>query len=634
MIRPILVLFILLCSNSTFARSTTYKRSIEDINCLNQFAIVESNPTNENIKLLLDYLMVYTSHSKLSLKTINHCTSEIEGIINSHDSLKSNKYFLDYYNAILTYCKGDSIGFVNKIESLKFALLKSNRLVEYASINVQAGNFFSLYNVIDLRFRFYRDNIRLFNKYKNTNWHEYDIQNYNSIGFLFENIFQYDSALKYYNIGLKIAERNNSVVWHGLMSGNMGVIYLKLKNYEQAENLLLKDLDNSKKSKLYESALNVTFELIEIKNHQKKYNESKQLLDSAYFYYSLIDTINNFYPTIFTNRINFSRAEIFMGTGQYDSAKYYYRKANDFLYSLNKGYRKREKTLLNKRYNFEENAIALNELEIKNRQTIFIAIISILLFISAIITLIILSRLNKSIKQKTIELEELSLQKDKLFSIISHDLKSPLNTLHSLLDLYNLEAINDEDFLKYKGEINSTINEISGNLNNLLLWASKSMKSGVKVENSRIDLSELINDVITQSSVLIKNKNLILSIDNQFSNSINVDRNMLFVVLNNLINNSIKFTIDHQSIIIKAYQINSSNIQIEIQDQGIGISKDKLDSIFTLSANKSTMGTSGEKGTGLGLIICNDFIKLMGGTIKAESEINKGSKFIITLPVS
>lgn len=183
--------------------------------------------------------MVNTSHSKLSLTTINHCTSELKDLINSNDSLRSNLYLLDYYNAILTYCKGDSIGFVNKIESLKASLLNSKRLVEYASINVQAGNFFSLYNVVDLRFEYYRDNIRLFNKYKNINWKEYDIQNYNSIGFLFENINQYDSALKYYNIGLKVAERNKSEVWYGLMSGNMGLIYLKLKNYQKAEKFTL-----------------------------------------------------------------------------------------------------------------------------------------------------------------------------------------------------------------------------------------------------------------------------------------------------------------------------------------------------------------------------------------------------------
>lgn len=577
--------------------------------------------------------MVNTSHSKLSLTTINHCTSELKDLINSNDSLRSNLYLLDYYNAILTYCKGDSIGFVNKIESLKASLLNSKRLVEYASINVQAGNFFSLYNVVDLRFEYYRDNIRLFNKYKNINWKEYDIQNYNSIGFLFENINQYDSALKYYNIGLKVAERNKSEVWYGLMSGNMGLIYLKLKNYQKAESLLLIDLKTSKKIKNYESALNVMFELIDIKNHQKKYDDAKNILDSAKYYYSLMDTIYSFYPTVFINRYNFSKAEIFMGIGQYDSAKYYYRIANDFLYSRNRSYRKKEKTLLNKRYNFEENAIVLNELEIKNNQTIVIAIISILFSISKVIILIILSRLNRKIKQKTFELEDLNSQKDKLFSIISHDLKSPLNTLQSLLDLYNIEAVNDVDFLKYKTEINGSINEISNNLNNILLWASKSMKSGVKVENSIFDLTDLINDIITQSSVQIKNKNLKLLFDNQFSKIINADRNMLFVVISNLINNAIKFTPNNKSIIIKTYQLLPSDIQIEIEDQGIGIAKNKLDSIFTFNASKSTMGTSGEKGTGLGLIICNDFIKLMGGTIVVESEINIGSKFTITLPI-
>ncbi len=634
MIRSILIICICFFSIATYADSTIYKRSVEDEKCFQQLAQIKENPNNEKLRGIIDFLMTYTSHSKLSLNTIEYCTAELNNVIESVDSLKSYKYLLDYYSAILTYCKGDSIGFVNQIEKLKSDLLKNKRYVEYASINVQAGNFFSLYNVVDLRFKFYRDNISFFNKHKNVNWKEYELQNYNSLAFLFENIFQYDSALKYYNIGLELAKKNNSEVWYGLMSGNLGIIYLKNKEYDNAEKLLKTDLATSIKYNMYESALNVLFDLIVINNHNKKYNESKKLLDSLYSYYSKIDTTNVAYKIIFTNKLYLSKAEIFMGLGQYDSARYYYKLGNDYLYSLNKDYRKKEKTLLNKRYNFEENALTLKELEIKNKQTIYIAIIATILFSSAVIILIILSRFNKRIKQKNEELEELNLQKDKLFSIISHDIKSPLGTLHSLLDLYNLDAISSNDFIKYKTDINNTINEISGNLNNLLVWASRSMKSGVKVENSKVNLSNLINEVVAQSSVSINNKKLNLLLDNQFTDDINVDRNMLFVVLNNLLNNAIKFTNEHKSISIKAYQLNSNNIQIEIEDQGVGIEKSKLESIFTLKANKSTMGTSGEKGTGLGLIICYDFIKLMGGTIKAESEINKGSKFIISLPIS
>lgn len=634
MTRSILIFLLSFSCIYSYADITTYKRSSEDIKCLNQLSNLESNPTNEKIRGILDYLMSNTSNSKLTLNTINRCTPVIENIINSNDSLKSNKYLLDYYNAILTYCKGDSIGFVKQIDKLKTELVQQNKLLEYAIINVQAGNFFSLYNVIDLRFEYYRDNIRIFNKYKNTNWKEYDIQNYNSLAFLFENIKQYDSALKYYNKGLEIAKKNKSEVWYGLMSGNLGVIYLKNKEYAKAEKLLLTDLASSKKTNLYESALNVIFELIEIKNYQKKYSESQQLLDSAvYYYYSKIDTSNNLYKTIFTNRLCFSKAEIFMGIGQYDSARFYYKEANDFLYGLNKGYRKREKTLLNKRYNFEESASELNSLEVKNKQTVVIAIISILLFTAAIIFLIILSRLNKRIRQKTVELEELNLQKDKLFSIISHDLKSPLNTLHSLIDLYNTDLISNTDFINYKSDINNTIYEISNNLNNLLLWASKSMKSGVKVEKSNVELSILMNEVFAQSTMLLRNKNLNIKFENRFSNSLFVDKNLLFVVLTNLINNAIKFSKENKTITVNVSSSNTSFIEIEIIDEGIGIAKDKLESIFTLSASKSTLGTSGEKGTGLGLIICYDFVKLMGGTINVESTLNQGSKFIIVLPI-
>lgn len=632
MTRSILILLFCIFNSAVFADSVVFNRNDVDEYCLKQLSELKNKPSNFKVNNILDFLMSNTSHSKLSLKIIEECTYEINKIIKSNDSLKTNKYFLDYYYAILTYCKGDSVGFVNQIDKVKSELLKSNRLVEYASINVQAGNFFSLYNVVDLRFKFYLDNIKLFNKYKNFDWKDFDIQNYNSLGFLYENIYEYDSAIKYYNIGLKLAEEKNAEVWYGLMSGNIGTIYLKLKKHELAEKFLLIDLKTSKKYNMHESALNVMFDLIDIKNHQKKYNESLVLLDSTYKFIRIIDTINNSNRTLFTNRLYFTKAEIFIGLGNLDSARIYYKKANDYLYTLNKDLRKKEKTLLNRRYNFEENAAILNKLEVKNKQTIFIAVIALLLFSSAVVILIILSRFNKKIKHKSEELEELNLQKDKLFSIVSHDLKSPLNTLHSLLDLYNIEAINSNDFLKYKSEINKTITEISDNLNNLLIWASRSMKSGVKVEKSDVNLSTLINEVISQFSILIKNKNLKLTLDNSFTDVISVDRNMLFVVLTNLINNAIKFTNENKSILINILPFENNFVKIEIHDQGIGIANDKLDSIFRLGANKSTIGTSGEKGTGLGLIICSDFVKLMGGKINVESTQNVGTIFTIILP--
>lgn len=634
MIRTICILILSVLFNISYAEQSTSKLNNVDISCLAQLYDLKNNPTEEKLSGMLETLMANTSNSKLTLYTIEKCTAELQDIIQSNENLKPKKYLLDYFNSIVTYCKGDSLGFVNQIEALKFQLLQKNKFVECASINVQAGNFFSLYNVVDLRFKFYRDNIVLFNKHKNVKWEEYDIQNYNSIGFLFETIEEYDSALKYYNIGLDLAEKNGSKVWYGLMSGNMGSIYLINKDYKRAEQLLSIDLAVSKQYKMNESALNVMFHLMQIKNAQKKYSESQQLLDSVKLYMSNIDIANSAFKTLFINNFNFSKAEIFMGIGKYDSARYYYKKSNDYLYSLNKDYRKREKSLLNKRYNFEENAEAFAELETKNKQTLFIAIITFLLLASTTVILVILSNFNKKSKQKSMELEELILQKDKLFSIVSHDLKSPLNTLYSLLDLYNIDAISNDDFLKYKADINKSINEISNNLNNVLLWASQSMKTGLKVNNSEVDLSVLLNEIINQFSMLINNKNLNLLIENKFNDKLIVDRNMLFVILSNLLNNAIKFTKEHKSIFINIEKPLNNNLQIIVEDHGVGIKKDKLDSIFKLQANKSTMGTYGEKGTGLGLIICNDFIKLMGGTIKVESTLNVGTKFIVNLPIN
>lgn len=618
----------------SYANEIQIKNRDADKEC---FVLLEDFKRTKNklrLNVLLDNLMAHTAHSNISLSTIDKCVNETSILIQNNDSLKSSVYQLDFINALVTFSKGDTSSFFKEIKKIKTKLLRENRIYEYVYINIQAGNFLSYHNATNYRIDFYKENLIVFKNNKSLDLLESELQNYNSLGFVYENLNEIDSALKYYSIGQAVAKKNNVEVWYGLMSGNLGSIYVKLKEFEKAKQLLDLDFNISIKYKMYESAINAMMLIVEINNNTGQIKNAIQALDSASYYVSKVDPSSKTFLELYNYKYYHAKASIFLGLHQFDSAKYYFDKSMKYVTEVNRVYRKNEKKSLSNRYIFEDNINSINKLEIQNKQTIYIAIISVLLFSSSIIILFILSRFNRKIKSKNAELEESNSQKDKIFSIIAHDLKAPLNTLYSLLELYNMEAISAKDFIKYKNEVNLSINQVTENLNNLLLWASRSMKSGVKVEKSDVNLATLINDIISQFSIVIKNKNLQFTLSNNYNDIIKIDRNMLFVVLTNLINNAIKFTPENKSIRIEINLINKSSVCIEIIDEGIGIPEDKIQDIFVLSAEKSTMGTLGEKGTGLGLTICYDFINLMYGSIEVESKLNVGSKFKITLPIN
>lgn len=266
--------------------------------------------------------------------------------------------------------------------------------------------------------------------------------------------------------------------------------------------------------------------------------------------------------------------------------------------------------------------------------TIFIFCI-ILFLISFVATKFYL--LNKKIEKEIIErkkieknLEKLNSTKDKLFSIIGHDLRTPISNIYSLLEL----VING-DF--NENELNDVFKELQINtftslqlLENLLNWA-RLQKDNLTVFKEKIELSELIENIFNLNKVSSKEKNITLISNIPKDKYVFFDKNMLMTVLRNLIGNSIKFTNKSGIISINLSENDKFDI-IAVIDNGIGISPDKLDKLFILNETILEKGTNGEIGTGLGLILCKEFIERNGGTISVESSSNIGTKFIFTLP--
>jgi len=238
------------------------------------------------------------------------------------------------------------------------------------------------------------------------------------------------------------------------------------------------------------------------------------------------------------------------------------------------------------------------------------------------------------LKESQEKLTELNATKDKFFSIIAHDLKNPFSSIWGFSDLLinNYDSYDKEKIIRFIKNIKSSSQNTYKLLENLLVW---SMSQTGKIEFSPIKFNvyNVIFEEISLSENLSFAKNI--NINYNIDKNINViaDRNMISTVLRNLITNAIKYTNKNGEITITAENLNQF-IKISISDNGIGISQEIIDKLFNISNKQSMPGTEREQGTGLGLILCKEFIEKHEGKIWAESEIDKGSTFSFTLPFS
>lgn len=230
------------------------------------------------------------------------------------------------------------------------------------------------------------------------------------------------------------------------------------------------------------------------------------------------------------------------------------------------------------------------------------------------------------------ELIDLNNTKNTLFSIIGHDLKSPLNSLKGILNLLNNKSLSKEDFYELSGHLEKSTELLHNTLENLLQWSVTQMK-GFTIRPAIVNLHAIVKEHKDLYDEIAKRKKIV--IENQVPEQIEVvvDINHVKLVLRNLINNAIKFTHENGKIIIQAEQKNQE-VEITVADSGIGILQNELQNILMFNTKISKKGTQGESGTGLGLLLCKEVIEKNKGKLWAVSEIEKGSKFIFTLPAT
>ncbi len=230
------------------------------------------------------------------------------------------------------------------------------------------------------------------------------------------------------------------------------------------------------------------------------------------------------------------------------------------------------------------------------------------------------------------ELQSLNATKDLFFSIIAHDLKNPFNTILGFSELI-IDAgkeMNSDTRDQYLKVIASSASQAYNLMENLLLWAS-AQRGIIEFSPANTNIGECIAESVSIVESQASTKNISIE---SFVNSectVYCDRNMVSTILRNLLTNAIKFTPINGRISV-ASSILNGNVEISVTDTGVGISKFEQNKLFMIENSVKHEGTEKEKGTGLGLILCKDFVEKNGGRIWVESEVGKGSKFIFTLP--
>ena len=229
------------------------------------------------------------------------------------------------------------------------------------------------------------------------------------------------------------------------------------------------------------------------------------------------------------------------------------------------------------------------------------------------------------------ELQEMNSTKDKFFSIIAHDLKSPFNSIMGLSGIIKNEAKNLDitTIEQYAEVIHSTSSQTYRLLENLLDWA-RIQQSQITFRPVSIVLNEVITEVFGLMIEKSTSKNIKLTnlVPDQLR--VSADEDMLKTIIRNLVSNALKFTPTNGNIEIKAME-KPDEIEIAIKDTGIGIKKEDIDKLFKIGSNYSQQGTENESGTGLGLVLCKEFVEKHSGKIWVESEEGKGSTFKFTL---
>ena len=500
----------------------------------------------------------------------------------------------------------------------------------------------------------------------------------NDLGHFYLGLNQFNKAITYFSQALIICESNHLSELQAFAFSNMGLAYQKIGDPKKAENLIQKSLPIAIKNNYKQIEADDYQTLGNIFKDRKQVDLALKEYQNAFSLYELIGCeigkINTFInlgkaylekedagkaEICFRNALVLSRdkhftnlemisyqqlANVFNMTGNFLRSQENYRlfiKLKDSSESLEKlliiSQINNSQIIQTKQKNIDDLINEGNRQASLNRlkNTFFNILLILLIVVLALsIGLGLYSLKNRKANlQLSLQKEELiSLNnvKDRLFSIISHDLRSPLANLEAILKLMDSGDLTIEEVIMLTSRLTNDVQETTIMLDNLLQW-SKSQMVGAKPKYEEINLLKVSLDAINFLSHQASKKMIHLSVDQSINFLSFGDLEMIKLVFRNLLANAIKFTPNYGSVRI-SLNCYDNMVHISVQDSGIGIQDKALKKLFGQEM-VSTRGTENEKGTGLGLVLCRDFVEKNKGKIWVKSKLGKGSTFTFSLPL-
>jgi two-component system sensor histidine kinase/response regulator len=289
----------------------------------------------------------------------------------------------------------------------------------------------------------------------------------------------------------------------------------------------------------------------------------------------------------------------------------------------------------------QENSLQLQQVQTQRIAAIFLGVVILLLALLSFFFWrwrTVQAKANKELEEQKqqIEIQAEKLQdvnqlKTKLFSVIGHDLRGPLANLHALLELLTNNLVSADEFVALSGKLKAHLSVTQRTLENLLNW-SLSQMDGIKTQQKKIDIATFIDDAKRLMLEVAQRKKITLDTTNVQPIMVLADPNQLHLILRNIIHNAIKFSKENSDVVISA-EPEGLFCKITIADQGIGMTPEEVTSVNAPAQHFTKIGTHHEKGTGLGLLLCKEFIAKMHGSIHIESDEGKGTKVSFTIPV-
>ncbi|MHC1736490.1 MAG: tetratricopeptide repeat protein [Ignavibacteriaceae bacterium] len=477
---------------------------------------------------------------------------------------------------------------------------------------------------------------------------------YENLGQYYMSKKDYDKALESYNRAVTSYTVINFVPGITDVNNATGDVYFSLGDCDKAKGYYSEALSQSRSIENKKGVINslnnlgkVYIELGRIDLAQKYLSESMEMLKDERIADFLRDA-NRYYARLFERKGDLTNAYNYLKIYQGLSDSLFNLENSRIINDLKEKYDAEKKEKENE---LLRSKTALQDSELKKQNYILnlfgIALLFIVVFSAALYYAYNtkkrakekvdslyedLKRINDQLSESEKNLQELNKTKDKLFSIIAHDLKNPFLALNGYSELLyeGFDEYSDEDKKQMIADIREVSNSTFELLENLLDWARlQTGKMGFVKE--KLDLSSLIKEnlILIQPAIKLKMLHVLSKLDEGLE--ITGDREMIKTVLRNLLSNGIKFTHPGGRITISAESKNDF-VHLIIEDTGMGIGSEDIQRLLSSSEFLSTKGTDGEKGSGLGLVLCQEFIQKHGGKISVESKVNEGSKFIVTLP--